>query len=145
MPDARFPIDEIVHTASCLDLMAGGADTREDAAILQKACKMLHWLSGPRTPPPVNFNELIAFLETYPHVGIVSSSPRMNVGPLETFVRYQDGLMWFRNDDGLEHHFPVDCGMVAAETGIKLYPFGFTFTKFGVVTFVAYLPAREQP
>lgn len=145
MPEeSAFTELEILETASTLEAMARCADMASDAALLNKAASMLWIAANSRAfPSPTNFKELISFLHAYPRVGVVSSSSRMPVGPLETFVRYQDGLMWFRNDDGVEHHFPVGCGMVPAETGIKLYPFGFTFTKFGVVTFVTYL--REQP
>ena len=89
--------------------------------------------------PPTNFDELITYLKVHPRVGMASSSSLLPVGPVESFLRYEDGLMWWRTPDGVEHHFPVNCGMVAAESGIVFYSFGFTFTKFGIVCFVTYM------
>jgi hypothetical protein len=98
--------------------------------------------------PPASFRELLAFLKARPRVAMSCDSPRVPVGGPgqnpETFLRYADGLLWFRNAAGVEHHLPVHCGLPAAggsESGLAFFPDHFTFTKFNTCIRVTYLEA----
>lgn len=88
---------------------------------------------------PTNMQELVEYLTAHPRVRMTSSSPKTPLSAGDTFLRVEGGSMWFRGDDGREHHLPLSCGMVSSETGVKFAPHSFAVEKFGVTITSTYL------
>jgi hypothetical protein len=80
---------------------------------------------------PTNLPELIEYLGWREHARVLMR--RKGTFSREDFLGMNGGLMWFYClEDGLAHHVPIECGMVAAETGVTFDEDAFHVTKFGV-------------
>lgn len=85
------------------------------------------------------FRDVVQYLAEHPRVRMVSDNPNPDLNGDRTYLRYEQGLMWFRNADGVEKHLPINCGMTDRETGFNVTDYGFSFTKFGITTRVIFL------
>lgn len=100
---------------------------------------------------PTNLRELVDHLTAHPLVTMTTDSLRIPVGRPgdnpETFLRFADGLLWFKNAAGAEHHLPMHCGLAPAalhESGITIRDDGFNFTKFGTTIRVRYIDGEPS-
>jgi len=89
------------------------------------------WSAGGPAPvnPPSTMRELVERLKASPRVRSLDGAAG---GETLTFDRHAGGGLWFRREGGKEVYIPIDCGKVAAETGVAFRPGGFDVTKFGV-------------
>lgn len=101
---------------------------------------------------PTNLRELVERLTEFPAVLMLCDSPNVPVGGPgqnpETFLRFEEGLMWFQNAEGVEHHLPFHRGLEAAaghESGLEIRDDGFDFTKFGTTVRVRYAGVWTRP
>lgn len=85
---------------------------------------------------PRNLSELVAYLEEHPRVETTGTRGEVSI---DWFAGLSGGSLWFSGENGHRHHIPIDCGRVAAETGIRFDAEGFVVTKFGVEIRVRYL------
>jgi hypothetical protein len=94
--------------------------------------------------PPSNLREAILWLIGNPRVRITGPTPESTVIETreEAFIRFEDGLLWFRGSSG-NSQVPVGCIRTAdaarAETKLQFDGTGFTIEKFGAQIRVEYL------
>jgi hypothetical protein len=78
------------------------------------------------------FDELLVWLKEHPRVRYIGTEPDGSlVDEVRTFLKYQDGCLWFTRPNGEERFAPIQCGMVSASSSVRFTEEGFHHTKFG--------------
>lgn len=79
---------------------------------------------------PHNLTELVAFLTATPWLTVTSTIPGVQLGR-RTFLRFESGRIWTRDELGRQTFVPIGCRAHGDETGLTIDDRGFTIEKFG--------------